>query len=171
MVQLRGTADLRRFGSLLLTLARSVAAVVIGYAVLVLLSTLAQEGWLGGVSYHGSSLQTLILASVFTPMAAVIAGFVTAMIARKRVFIHALPICLGIAVETTLLYRTGGVDGPLWFEALAGATLIGGVLLGVGAWHWYGVVTRVRRRQPPDRGAAANNPAGTAHLRAPSSRT
>lgn len=111
----------------------SAAAVAAGYILLVLLSTLVQEAWLGGVSYRDSSLKTLILAGIFTPVAGVIAGYATATIARRRPFLHALPICLAIAVETTVLYRTGKVDGPLWFEALAGATLIGGVILGAAA--------------------------------------
>jgi len=119
---------------MLLNLARGVAAVLAGYVLLVLLSTLVQGLWLGGVSYQKSSLTTLILAGIFTPLSAVVAGLGTAAIARRRVFTHALPICLAIAVETTLLYRTGRVDGPLWFEALAGGALICGVLL--GAWLW-----------------------------------
>ena len=112
---------------------RSAAAVAAGYLLLVLLSTLVQEAWLGGVSYRDSSLKTLILAGVFTPVAGLIAGYATATIARRRPFLHVLPICLAIALETTVLYRTGKVDGPLWFEALAGSTLIGGVILGAVA--------------------------------------
>jgi hypothetical protein len=112
---------------------RSAAAVATGYVLLVLLSTLVQEAWLGGVSYRDSSLKTLILAGIFTPVAGAVAGFATATIARRRPFLHALPICLAIALETSVLYRTGRVDGPLWFEALAGATLIGGVVLGTAA--------------------------------------
>lgn len=125
----------------LLVLVRSVAAVVTGYIVLVLLSTLVQEFWLGGVSYRNSSLKTLILAGIFTPMSAVIAGYVAAAIARRWLLAHALPICLIIATETTVLYRTGRVDGPLWFEAMAGATLIGGVLLGFLIWRHHGIRT------------------------------
>lgn len=116
-----------------LTILRSAAAVAAGYVLLVVLSTLVQEFWLGGVSYRGSNLTTLIFAGIFTPVSGIIAGFATAAIARRRPFVHALPICLAIALETTVLYRTGRVDGPLWFEALAGATLIGGVLLGAAA--------------------------------------
>jgi hypothetical protein len=114
---------------------RSFVAVVAGYLLLVLLSTVVQEFWLGGVSYQRSSLTTLILAGIFTPMCAAAAGFATASIARRRILAHASPICLAIAIETTLLYRTGRVDGPLWFEALAGIALIAGVLLGSLIWH------------------------------------
>ena len=47
---------------------------------------------------------------------------------------------LAIAVETTALYRTGRVDGPLWFESMAALALMGGVLL--GAWLWQAVRAR-----------------------------
>jgi hypothetical protein len=77
----------------------------------------------------------LILAGVFTPMAGAVAGFISASIARRRLVVHALPICLAITIETAMLYHTGRVDGPLWFEAMAGATLIGGVALGFLAWR------------------------------------
>jgi hypothetical protein len=121
---------------------RSAAAVAAGYILLVLLSTLVQEVWLGGVSYRDSNLATLILAGIFTPIAGVVAGFATATIARRRPLLHVLPICLAIALETTVLYRTGKVDGPLWFEALAGATLIGGVVLGAAARHYLAIRKR-----------------------------
>ena len=112
-------------------LIRGTLAVICGYIVLVLLATLVQEIWLGGVSYRNSSNTTLVLAGVFTPLSAVVAGYVIASIAHRWLIAHALPVCLAIAVETTFLYRTGRVDGPLWFEALAGASLIGGVFLGM----------------------------------------
>jgi hypothetical protein len=128
-------ATINRSGHTIALLVRSVVAVLCGYAVLVLLATLVQEFWLGGVSYRNSSLSTLALAGVFTPLSAVIAGFVTAAIARRRLLAHALPLCWAITVETTFLYRTGRVDGPLWFEMLAAASLIVGVLAGVWIWR------------------------------------
>lgn len=127
--------EVDRGGYTIVLLVRSVLAVLGGYAVLVLLATLVQEFWLGGVSYRVSSMTTLVLAGVFTPLSAVVAGFVTASIVRRQLIAHVLPICLAIAVETTFLYRAGRVDGPLWFEILAAASLIGGVLLGVWIWR------------------------------------
>jgi hypothetical protein len=117
------------------SLVRSALSVICGYVALVLLATVVQQFWLGGVSYRSSGNTTLVLAGIFTTLSAVIAGLVTAAIARRRLLVHALPICLAIAVETTVLYRTGRVDGPLWFEALAGASLILGVLLGTWIWQ------------------------------------
>jgi hypothetical protein len=115
-------------------LVRSALAVISGYVTLILLATVVQEVWLGGVSYRSSTDATLMLAGIFTPLSAVAAGYLTALIARRRPFLHVMPMCLAIAVETTALYWTARVDGPLWFEALAGASLIAGALL--GAWIW-----------------------------------
>ena len=40
-----------------------------------------------------------------------------------------------IVVETTYLYTQGRVDGPLWFEAAAGASLIAGGMIGALIWQ------------------------------------
>jgi hypothetical protein len=45
-----------------------------------------------------------------------------------------LALMLLIGAETTYLFSTGRVDGPLWFEAGAGIVLAGAVLL--AAWLW-----------------------------------
>lgn len=127
-----------------LRIVASVAAVIAGYVVLVLLSTLVQEDLLGGVSYVDSGLGVLIAAGVLTPLCGIVAGLVTAAIAPRRPVLHAVPMALGIAVETTALYVTGRVDGPLWFESLAGGTLIAAVL--AGAWC-YGRFGEYRSRK------------------------
>lgn len=109
---------------------RSALAVIAGYAALVLLTTLVQEGLFGGVSYRQSPTWALIAAGILTPLAAVGSGCVTALVAGARPLLHTLPIAVGIAIESTFLYRTGRVDGPLWFEALAAVALIVGVAAG-----------------------------------------
>jgi hypothetical protein len=43
-----------------------------------------------------------------------------------------MPMCLAVCAETTFLYTTHKVDGPLWFEGGAGIALVVGAL--VGAW-------------------------------------
>lgn len=117
---------------------RSIGAVLAGYATLILGTTLVQENLLGGVSYESSAPRILVAAGMLTPIAGVVAGMVTGGIAAQRPLLHALPIAAAIAVETTLLYRTGRVDGPLWFETLAGGALAAGVIIGaVFAGRWW----------------------------------
>jgi hypothetical protein len=108
------------------------AAAVAGYVVLALTSQLVQGVWLGGVSYRDSSLQVLVLAGIFTPVCGLLAGFVVAKVGRQVGMQAAVAVSLMVAVETTYLYLTRRVDGPLWFEAGAGATVAIAVLL--GAW-------------------------------------
>jgi hypothetical protein len=117
-------------------LIRSLCGIVIGYIVFVAGAWVAQEAILGGVSYY-DTLPIIALAGIFTPLSAVLGAWVTAAIAKTRPFRHIVPMCILIAVETTYLYRTGKVDGPLWFEALAGASLIIGAIIGAVSWRWW----------------------------------
>lgn len=112
------------------TTARAIFAVVAGYAVIALLSTLVQEAWLGGVSYQHSPRQVLVLAAIFTPLTAVAGGLATAWLSPRAPLLHGIALCGLIVAETTYLYSTGRVDGPLWFEAGAGLMLVVAVLSG-----------------------------------------
>jgi len=58
----------------MLRVLRTVIAVVIGYAVMVILITLVQETWLGGVSYRESPRSVLAMAGFFTFLSAAIGG-------------------------------------------------------------------------------------------------
>jgi hypothetical protein len=106
--------------SLLISLLGAIA----GYVTLALTSTLVQEVWLGGVSYVESARSVLVLAGVFTPLCAFAGGLVGALVAGRSRWIAAAILCGVITVETIYLYATQRVDGPLWFEAGAAATLI-----------------------------------------------
>ena len=118
---------------------------IAGYVTLALTSTLVQEVWLGGVSYVDSSRLVLVLAGVFTPMCAFAGGLVSALVAGRSRWLAAGILCGLISVETTYLYTTQRVDGPLWFEAGAAAALI----LAVCAATWlHGRYAKGRATQP-----------------------
>jgi hypothetical protein len=121
---------------------RSIAAIVAGYVALVVGSTLVQETLLGGVTFQNSSTQVLLIAGILTPLAAVLGGVVTATIAGRAPYWHIAPACLEVALETTYLFTTHKVDGPLWFEGSAGLSLVAGFV--IGAWLW----TATTRRRP-----------------------
>ncbi|HKS58426.1 MAG TPA: hypothetical protein VJS12_24225, partial [Steroidobacteraceae bacterium] len=115
LVQHRGIAK-----SLLIGLLGAIA----GYVTLALTSTLVQEVWLGGVSYLDSTRVVLVFAGVFTPLCAFAGGLVGSLVAGRSRWLAAGILCGLITVETTYLYTTHRVDGPLWFEAGAAAALI-----------------------------------------------
>jgi hypothetical protein len=99
---------------------------------MVILITLVQETWLGGVSFGESSFGVLTLAGAFTFLAAVVGGYLTALLAPGNGIAHAGVICLLVVAETTYLITSGRVEGPLWFDLAGGASLLVGLLL--GAW-------------------------------------
>jgi hypothetical protein len=115
LVQHRGIAK-----SLLIGFLGAIA----GYLTLALTSTLVLEVWLGGVSYLESTRVVLIRAGVFTPLCAFAGGLVGALVAGRSRWLAAAILCGLITIETTYLYTTQRVDGPLWFEAGAAAALI-----------------------------------------------
>lgn len=113
---------------------RSVAGIVIGYLIFVFGAWVVQEAILGGVSYH-DNLTTIALAGALTPMAAAVGAIVTVIIAGRHPWLHLIPMFALIVAETTYLYTQRRVDGPLWFEAAAGASLIAGGMIGAVFWQ------------------------------------
>lgn len=109
---------------------RSIVAVVAGYAAMVILITLVQETLFGGVGYHESGAVELAVAGLGTVLSAVAGGFLAGWIAGRREIEHTLVMCLLVVVETTALTLRGDLDGPWWFDLLAAASLLAGLLAG-----------------------------------------
>ena len=110
---------------------RSVVAIIIGYAVMVAGAWLGQESVFPGTEYGSPALQ-LLTVGILTSVLAGTGGAVTAILAPSRPYLHLLPMAVLISIETISLYVTGRVRGPLWFELIAGASLIVGTV--IGAW-------------------------------------
>ena len=68
-------------------------------------------------------------------MAAAAGAIVTASIAGRHPWLHLMPMLALIVVEMAYLYTQGRVDGPLWFETAAGASLIAGGAIGALIWQ------------------------------------
>ena len=124
---------------------RSAFAIIIGEIALIAGTWFVQEQIFGHVTFS-DGLPTLIGAGLLTPLAAVGAGFAVAVIAGIRPYLHLSPMCALIVVETGFLYSRGRVEGPLWFEASAGLSLIIGALAGVFLWRHIVSATHVLRQ-------------------------
>jgi hypothetical protein len=109
---------------------RTGAGIVIGYAIMVVLITLVQETWFGGVSVGKSPVGVLVAAGFLTSVAAVIGSVTATAIARPLGRIAALVMACVVVVETTVLVATGRVSGPLWFDLMAAGSLIASILVG-----------------------------------------
>ena len=103
--------------------------VLSGYAIMVILITVVQEGFFGGVDWGVSSLGVLAVAGIGTFLSAVIGSFVGTWIAAgSRVVAHVMSLL--VATETVLTTLDGTLDGPLWFIAASSGSLIVGIYLG-----------------------------------------
>ena len=109
---------------------RTGAGIVIGYAVMVMLITLVQETWFGGVSVSKSSIGVLVAAGLLTALAAAIGSVAATAIARPFGRIAAFVMACVVVLETTVLVTTGRVSGPLWFDLMGAGSLIVSILVG-----------------------------------------
>ena len=108
---------------------RTAAGFVCGYAIMVVLITLVQETWFGGVGFGTTPPVTLGLAGFFTCVVGGIgAAAATAIGGTGR--IPALLMSGLVVVETTVLIITGRVAGPLWFDIASAGSLIVAILIG-----------------------------------------
>ena len=130
---------------------RSMVGIALGYLIFVIGAWVVQEALLGGVGFH-DDLTTILLAGILTPAAAAVGAIVTVSIAGRHPWLHLIPMFTLIVAETTYLYTQGRVDGPLWFETAAGASLIAGGIIGAMVWelilkrHWTDRYRRIGAR-------------------------
>ena len=57
-------------------------------------------------------------------------GAVAALSFGKPYFPPALAICGLVGLETTYMILAGRLEGPIWFDVMAGGSLLFGILLG-----------------------------------------
>lgn len=132
--------------SAILAAAQSVLAVVLGYAVMVILLTIVQEGLFGGIEYGVTPWLSLGIAGGLSVLCGTGGGLVSAATAGRRPYLHAGAMGVLVIIETTALLITRDATAPLWFDLLASASLIGGIL--AGAWLFRIVRTRSIRPIP-----------------------
>lgn len=107
-----------------------VLAAVVGEAVLVLLTTVAQEVIVDGVNLETSSTLDLFLGGGATLLAGIITGLIISLISGKTVKLPHIIISLLIGIETTYLIVSNKVSGPIWFDIVSGLALIGSIWIG-----------------------------------------
>lgn len=122
---------------------RVVAGVVCGYAVMVVLITLVQETWFGGVGWNKSPFGVLAAAGFFTSVAAGVGAVLATSIARPSGRLAAAIMASLVVVETSVLFATGKVSGPLWFDLAAAASLVVAIMVGAELYlRWIGTTGR-----------------------------
>lgn len=118
---------------------RSLGAVLAGYATIVVGALLFQDLLFGGLS-HASPPRDLIVGGGMTAVFAALGGYVSYALAPRRPAAHAGTLIGWLCIETTLLTAEGA--NPLWFDALAGMSVIAGAAVGA-----YACARRSRRTE------------------------
>lgn len=118
---------------------------------MVVLITVVQEGMFGGVAFGSSSTPVLAAAGILSCAAAFAGGFAAAWVAGRAYRTHALVMSGLIVIETTVLLATGQLDGPVWFDVSAAASLIAGIVAGAEVFR----LARARLLHRPMGGAGA----------------
>jgi hypothetical protein len=109
---------------------RIILAILGGEIALIILTTIAQEVLFKGIRYNSSSNFELIFGGLATFIAAVLAGYVARIINKEGNKLIPLVISMIIITETTYLISINLSKDPVWFDAIAGASLVVGVWLG-----------------------------------------
>lgn len=105
-------------------------AIVIGELSLIIFTTVAQEVLFDGISYTDSSRFDLVFGGLATFLSAILAGIVIVLISGRGTLIPPFVISLIIVIETSWLINAQLSGDPVWFDILAGASLIVGVWIG-----------------------------------------
>lgn len=114
-------------------------AALSGEIAVVLFTTIAQEVLFDGIDYYTSPNVELIIGGMATFIAAILAGCVASLVVKNKThWPHAI-ISVLIVVEMTYLISAGKTSGPLWFDVIAGLSLI------IGIWVGYFVMKRTTR--------------------------
>jgi hypothetical protein len=114
-----------------------ILATLIGEIALVLFTTVAQEVLFDGISYNTSSQFDIVFGGLATFIAAILAGVVATLIVKGKSRWPIFIISIVIVIEMTYLMVSGILTDPIWFDTLAGLSLILGIWLGYFAAKKY----------------------------------
>ena len=107
--------------------------IVLGEITLILCTTIAQEVIFNGVSYY-STTPVIIFGGFLTFLAAIIAGYVARLVGKRYAIIIPSIISTLIIMETAFLIFSGVTQGPVWFDVIAGFSLVLGIWIG---YHYH----------------------------------
>lgn len=127
--------------SQLLSVTRSLLAIVAGYAVIAIGTILTFEVLLGGISYATSSRTVLAVAMVGAVLSGLAGGYVAARLACCLPVLHASLVLIPLALDTAFVLSSGISADPLWFDLAGSGALMASAV--AGGW--------LRRGQLSDR--------------------
>jgi hypothetical protein len=110
---------------------RAVAAMIVGYGVIVVLTSLGFNVVLGGRSIYGASIVVLASGMLVAVISGIVGGYIAGLIGPMRGLVNALLVLIPLTVDTMfVLFFYKESSAPFWFDAMASATLMMFTLVG-----------------------------------------
>jgi hypothetical protein len=110
---------------------QALAALIVGYVMIVLLTSLGFNGVLGGRALYGGSPQDLAAGMLVAVISGLAGGYAAGWVGPARGLTNAAFVLLPLAMDTTfVLFFAKTKVAPVWFDALASATLMACTLAG-----------------------------------------
>lgn len=117
----------------IVSVVRSILAVVLGFAVIAAGTLLTFNGIVGQVSI-ASPVSQLLAGTVGAVLSGLAGGIVAGMIAPRAPVFHALAIWILIALDTASVIAKG--SGPVWFDLAGSGVLAVTAVIGGAAVAW-----------------------------------
>jgi hypothetical protein len=116
---------------LIIVIIRGGAAMIIGYGVIVLLTSLGFNGVLGGRPLYGGSPFVLAAGMLVAVISGLIGGYIAGIIGAGRGLLNAALVLIPLTGDTIyVLFFFKRSTAPFWFDAMASATLMVCTLFG-----------------------------------------
>jgi len=116
---------------LIILIVRGLAAMIIGYAVIVLLTSLGFNGVLGGRPLYGGSPIDLAGGMMVAIISGLAGGCIAGFIGAGRGILNAALVLVPLTGDTIyVLFFFKKSTAPFWFDALASGTLMACTVLG-----------------------------------------
>ena len=111
---------------------RSVGSIILGYAVIVLGTSIGFK-YVASSEYYGVSPFEKMLAAGVAVFSGLAGGYVAGWISPSRPVLHAAGVILFLIMDTTYVVTSGISKSPVWFDLMGAATLmvtsvVGGLL-------------------------------------------
>ena len=104
---------------------------MVGYAVVVLLTSVGFNGLLGGRALYGGSLFDLVAGMMVAIISGLVGGCIAGFIGPGRGILNAALVLVPLTGDTIyVLFFFKKSTAPFWFDALASATLMACTVLG-----------------------------------------
>jgi hypothetical protein len=136
----------------LLMVARALAAIVLGYGLIVLLTIAGFNVWLGGANLFRGGLLLMAKGMLVAVVAGLVGGYVAGLVGGDRPMLHASLVLLPLMADSIYVFFFFPRETPLWFEVMGSAGLMLSTLAGGALRVWQNPSARILPPQVAPRG-------------------